>query len=86
MIFDFSFLKRRKKSLELKLIKVYVGKLIRNVNKDYIMEIFFNYGSVKNIDMLMDRVYLNFSKLFVYIEYESFEEAEKVVKYMDGGN
>lgn len=86
MIFDFSFLKRRKKSLELKLIKVYVGKLIRNVNKDYIMEIFFNYGSVKNIDMSMDRVYLNFSKLFVYIEYESFEEAEKVVKYMDGGN
>lgn len=50
------------------------------------MEIFFNYGSVKNIDMSMDRVYLNFSKLFVYIEYESFEEVEKVVKYMDGGN
>lgn len=50
------------------------------------MEIFSNYGSIKNIDMPMDRVHSNFSKLFAYIEYEMPEEAEKAVKYMDGGN
>lgn len=86
MIFDLSSPKRRKKSPEPKPTKVHVGKLTRNVNKDHIMEIFSNYGSVKNIDMPMDRVHSNFSKLFAYIEYESPEEAEKAVKYMDGGN
>lgn len=86
LIFDLSSPKRRKKSPEPKPTKVHVGKLTRNVNKDHIMEIFSNYGSVKNIDMPMDRVHSNFSKLFAYIEYESPEEAEKAVKYMDGGN
>lgn len=33
----------------------------------------------------MDRVHSNFCKLFAYIEYETPEEAEKAVKYMDGG-
>ena len=77
--------KRRKKSPEPKPVKVHIGKLTRNVNKDHIMEIFSNYGSIKNIDMPMDRVHSNFCKLFAYIEYETPEEAEKAVKYMDGG-
>lgn len=86
VIFYLSSPKRRKKSPEPKPTKVHIGKLTRNVNKDHIMEIFSNYGSIKNIDMPMDRVHSNFSKLFAYIEYEMPEEAEKAVKYMDGGN
>jgi len=35
--------------------------------------------------MPMDRVHQHLNRGFAYVEYDSFEDAEKAVKYMDGG-
>ena len=34
----------------------------------------------------MDRVHKNFTVLHAYVEYENPDDAEKAVKYMNGGN
>lgn len=43
------------------------------------------YGTIKLIDMPNDRTHPNMSRGFAYIEYENSEDAEKAIKYMDGG-
>ncbi|KAH9490040.1 RNA-binding protein with serine-rich domain 1-A, partial [Bulinus truncatus] len=77
--------KRKKRSPTPKPTKVHVGHLTRNVTKDHIQEIFSLYGTIKNIDMLMDRIHAHFNRGTVYIEYETAEEAAKAIKFMDGG-
>ncbi|KAJ8318062.1 hypothetical protein KUTeg_003153 [Tegillarca granosa] len=77
--------KRRKRSPTPKPTKLHIGKLTRNVNRDHMMEIFSVYGQIKNLDMPIDRFHPEFTKGFAYIEYDKPEEAEKAVKYMDGG-
>lgn len=49
------------------------------------MEIFCVYGPVKHIEMPIDRVHASFSKGFAYVEYDNSTEAEKAIKYMNGG-
>ena len=49
------------------------------------MEIFSVYGQVKHIEMPIDRVHASFSKGFAYVEYDNTTEAEKAIKYMNGG-
>lgn len=43
------------------------------------------YGTLKNIDVPTDRVHPNFIKGYAYIEYENPDDAEKAIKYMNGG-
>ena len=43
------------------------------------------YGGIKTIDFPNDRMHPNFARSFAYVEYEKPEEAEKAIKYMDGG-
>lgn len=64
---------------------MHVGRLTRNVNKEHITEIFAMYGQIKHIEMPIDRVHPSFSKGFAYIEYDTPDEAEKAIKFMNGG-
>lgn len=77
--------KKRKRSPTPRPCKVHVGRLTRNVNKDHIQEIFSLYGTIKYIDMPNDRIHPNTSRGHAYVEYENPDDAEKAVKYMDGG-
>ena len=78
--------KRKKRSPSPRPTKVHVGHLTRNVNKDHVKEIFMTYGTIKDIEMLSDRMHSHFSRGFAYIEYGTPEEAEKAIRHMDGGN
>lgn len=64
---------------------MHIGRLTRNVNKDHIQEIFSLYGPIKFIDMPNDRIHPNMSRGFAYVEFENPDDAEKAIKYMDGG-
>ncbi|ELT89736.1 hypothetical protein CAPTEDRAFT_156845 [Capitella teleta] len=65
--------------------KVHVARLTRNVNKEHVTEIFSVYGTVKHVEMLVDRFHPEFCRGFAYVEYENADDAEKAVKHMDGG-
>jgi len=81
-----SLSRRRSKSpFNAKGTKIYVGRLSRNVNKDHINEIFCNYGVIKSVELPNDFVHPFLSRGFAYVEFEKPEEAEKAIKYMDGG-
>lgn len=61
-----------------------MGRLTRNITKEHIQEIFSDFGTIKEVDVPLDR----FNKLckgFSYIEYSNPEEAENAMKHMDGG-
>ena len=77
--------RRRKRSPTPKPTKVHIGRLTRNVTKDHVTEIFSVYGKIKSIEMPMDRVHSEYSRLFAYVDYEKAEEAEAAVDHMDGG-
>lgn len=74
--------KRRKRSPTPKPTKVCVSKLTRNVNKGHVEEIFSNYGKVRSVDV----PHVNsISRGLAYVDYETSEEAEDALKYMNGG-
>lgn len=77
---------RRKKERESspKPTRIHIGRLTRNVTKEHITEIFASYGAIKNVDFQSDR-YHNHCRGFVYIDFETAEEAENAMKHMDGG-
>ena len=77
--------RRKKRTPSPKPTKLHIGRLTRNVNKDHLTEIFSMYGSIKSIDMPVDRFHSHISKGMAYIEYDKHEEAEKAKKHMDGG-
>ena len=77
--------RKKQRSPTPKTAKVHIGKLTRNVTKEHITEIFSVYGSIRHIEMPTDRIHPNFSRGFAYVEYENSAEAEKAIKYMDGG-
>lgn len=76
---------RRQRSPTPKPTKVHVGRLTRNVNREHIVEIFSVYGTVKSVEMLMDRNHPEFSRGFAYVDYEAADDAEKAVLHMNGG-
>lgn len=77
--------KRKRRSPTPKPTKVHVGHLTRNVTKEHIMEIFSLYGTIKSVDMPVDRTHPSFNRGSAYIDYESSEETSKAIKFMDGG-
>jgi len=50
-----------------------------------VIEIFSTYGIIKSVDMPHDRVHPHLSRGFAYVEFDKAEDAEKAIKYMDGG-
>lgn len=76
---------RRKRTPSPKPNKITIGRLTRNINKDHIAEIFATYGSIKGIEIPPDPVHRHIARGFAYVEYDKPEEAEKALKYMDGG-
>lgn len=53
--------------------------------QDHIQEIFSTYGKIKMVEMPMDRLNPHLSRGFAYVDFETPEEAQKALKYMDGG-
>ncbi|CAG2118849.1 unnamed protein product, partial [Medioppia subpectinata] len=75
----------RKPSPTPKPTRIHVGRLTRNVTKDHVMEIFSVYGTVRNVEMPFDRIHPHLSRGFAYVEFDKPEDADKAIKYMDGG-
>eukprot|EP00727_Mastigamoeba_balamuthi_P001943 m51a1_g11746 putative arginine serine-rich protein 45-like (779) ;mRNA; r:160533-163479 len=61
-----------------------VTKLTRNVRQEHLNEIFAEYGKLKNVEFGFDRA-VGLPKGFARLEYESVEDAEKAIRFMDGG-
>ena len=74
--------KRRKRSPSPKPTKVCVSKLTRNVNRGHVEEIFANYGKIKTADLPLSN---GISRGLAYVDYETPQEAEDALKYMNGG-
>lgn len=47
--------------------------------------LFFPVGTIKSLDMPMERHHPHVSRGSCHVEFESHDQAEKAVKYMDGG-
>ena len=76
---------RRKRSTSLnKPMKLHVGNLTRNINKDHILEIFSVYGRVRSIDLPLDtKNYL--PRGYAYVEYDQHDDAKQALRHMNGG-
>lgn len=77
--------KRKERSPTPKPLRIHIGRLTRNVNKDHISEIFSSYGTIKFVDFPMDRLHPPSGRGFAYVEFENAEQAENAMKHMDGG-
>lgn len=62
-----------------------IGLLCICLSQDHIQEIFSTYGKIKTVEMPMDRLHPHLSRCSAYVEFETPEEAQKALKYMDGG-
>ncbi|KAI9496623.1 hypothetical protein BDB00DRAFT_808072 [Zychaea mexicana] len=63
---------------------VLITNLTRNVNAEHIKEIFSQFGTVRDIDFPFNtRLNTNGGRAFV--EYETKEDVDKAISYMDGG-
>lgn len=55
------------------------------VLQDHVQEIFSTYGTIKAVDMPMNRLHPHLNRGCAYVEFETPEEAQKALKHMDGG-
>ncbi len=60
-----------------------VGNLTRNVTEEHVKEIFGLYGTLKSVELAMDKT-VNLPKGFANSEFEQREDAEKAIEYMNG--
>uniref|UniRef100_A0A0N4WKV2 RRM domain-containing protein n=1 Tax=Haemonchus placei TaxID=6290 RepID=A0A0N4WKV2_HAEPC len=65
--------------------RISVRNLSRNVTKEHLAEIFGMYGLIKSCDLPPERFYSHLHRGYGYVEYENAEDAEKALKYFDGG-
>ncbi|CDH50503.1 predicted protein [Lichtheimia corymbifera JMRC:FSU:9682] len=63
---------------------VLVTNLTRNVTADHVKEIFAQFGSVVKVDFPVNHR-LNTNTGRAYVEYESKEDMDKAISYMNGG-
>jgi len=75
----------RKKKKKKKQLKIFIGKLSLNVNKEHLAEIFGTFGEIKEIDLPAHRIHSRLHRGFAHIEYVSSNGAEQACKYMEGG-
>ena len=76
-------IRREHRSPTPKPTKLHVASLTKNIVKEHVVEIFSYYGKVKAVDMPPERS--AFPRTTAYVEFEDHVDAEKAVKYMDGG-
>ncbi|KHJ86184.1 hypothetical protein OESDEN_14073 [Oesophagostomum dentatum] len=57
----------------------------RDSGKEHLAEIFGMYGPIKSCDLPPERFYTHLHRGYGYVEYENAEDAEKALKYFDGG-
>lgn len=78
--------RRRDRSPTPKPLRIHIGRLTRNVNKEHLNEIFSVYGTIKAVELPNERNALNhLHRGFAYIEFATADEAENAMKHMDGG-
>lgn len=65
--------------------RIHLSRLTKNVNKAHLLEIFKSYGPIKNVEISTDRYHPHLSRGSAFLEFEKAEDAEKAIKYMDGG-
>jgi len=63
---------------------LHVGHLTRNVQAEHIQEIFSTFGTVKHVELAMDKA-VNLPRGFAYVEFSKRSEAEDAQRLMDGG-
>ena len=63
---------------------MHVGHLTRNVQAEHIQEIFSTFGTVKHVELAMDKA-VNLPRGFAYVEFSKRSEAEDAQRLMDGG-
>lgn len=76
--------KRKERESTPRPTRIHIGRLTKNVTKEHIIEVFSAYGSIRSVDYQLDRFHQH-NRGFVYIEYETADEAENAMKHMDGG-
>ena len=64
--------------------RLHVGHLTRNVQQEHIQEIFSTFGTVKHVELAMDKA-VNLPRGFAYVEFAKRSEAEEAQRLMDGG-
>lgn len=64
--------------------RLHVGHLTRNVQQEHIHEIFGTFGTVKHVELAMDKA-VNLPRGFAYVEFAKRAEAEEAQRLMDGG-
>ncbi len=64
-------------------MNIYVGNLSYGITEDELQQLFAEYGSVTNVNIIKDRDTGN-SKGFGFIEMENQADAEKAIKDLDG--
>lgn len=72
------------KAPEAETSRLHVGHLTRNVQQEHIHEIFSTYGTVKHVELAMDKA-VNLPRGFAYVEFSKRSEAEEAQRLMDGG-
>ena len=65
--------------------KLHVLHLTQNVTKDHVQEIFGKFGKLKEVMMPVDSDHHNLNRSFADVEYEELGDAQKALKYMNGG-
>eukprot|EP00656_Telonema_subtile_P023040 TRINITY_DN24349_c0_g2_i1.p1 TRINITY_DN24349_c0_g2~~TRINITY_DN24349_c0_g2_i1.p1 ORF type:complete len:215 (-),score=40.89 TRINITY_DN24349_c0_g2_i1:54-698(-) len=63
---------------------LHVNNLTRNVSAKHLEEIFGHYGTIKRVELAMDRR-LNLPRGFAYVDFASRAEAEKAMDGMNAG-
>lgn len=66
-------------------IILFIFNIFNFLLQEHIQEIFSTYGKIKSVEMPMDRLHPHLSRCSAYVEFETPEEAQKALKYMDGG-
>ena len=66
-------------------MNIYVGNLSYRVTEDELQQLFAEYGSVVNVNIIKDK-YTGQSKGFGFVEMEKQAEAEEAIKRLDGSS
>lgn len=65
--------------MPVKPVRIFIGRITRNVTREHLSEIFGTFGAVKYVDLPLDTVgSQQFNKGYAYIEFEKV----MVYKYM----
>jgi RNA recognition motif-containing protein len=66
-------------------MRIYVGNLPKDANEDDLLEMFGEYGIVRNIKIIRDR-YTNISRGYAFLEMPDEDAANKAIEEWDQGS